>query len=131
MLTCTSHILQVILRGYPENEECRNPSMKEKENRKPKKVIDREKVRQIAKLAQIDISPHEEQKLEKDLNHILGYFERLDSIPTEGIEPLNHTLDVSNVFRDDRVGICLPLEKSLENAPDTEDQQFRVPSIIE
>jgi aspartyl-tRNA(Asn)/glutamyl-tRNA(Gln) amidotransferase subunit C len=47
------------------------------------------------------------------------------------VEPTSHVLDLSNVFRDDVVRESLPLADVLANAPDRENDHFRVPKIIE
>ena len=52
-------------------------------------------------------------------------------MPTEGVEPTSHAVDVVNVMREDEVGPCLPRDAVLANAPDPSGEFFRVPRIIE
>ena len=53
-----------------------------------------------------------------------------DSADTEGIEPTYHVLDLQNVLRDDKAIEGIPQELALKNAKETEDGQFKVPSIM-
>jgi len=46
------------------------------------------------------------------------------------VEPTAHALPVHNVFREDIVEPSLPLEKVLQNAPDSDGPFFKVPKVI-
>ena len=50
---------------------------------------------------------------------------------TDGVEPTTHVLHLSNVMREDEVRESLPIEKVLLNAPDEEDDQIKVPAVLE
>ena len=84
---------------------------------------------QIAKLAQISVSPEELETLRGELNGILAFVETLSSVPTRGVEPTSHVHGVVNAFREDVVKKSLPLSDLEQNAPDFSNEGFTVPKI--
>lgn len=93
--------------------------------------ISREEVSHVAKLARLELSPEEMERFTGQISNILTYIEKLNQLDTKQVEPTSHVLTLSNVFREDRARPSLPVEKGLENAPDSEGAFFRVPKIIE
>jgi aspartyl-tRNA(Asn)/glutamyl-tRNA(Gln) amidotransferase subunit C len=92
-------------------------------------TIDR--VRRVAELARLDLAPGEEGLLTGQLNAILEYMDQLGEVDTAGIEATSHVLPLTNVMRDDVVGVCLSNAEALANAPDADQGHFAVPRIIE
>jgi aspartyl-tRNA(Asn)/glutamyl-tRNA(Gln) amidotransferase subunit C len=93
--------------------------------------ITRQEVEKVAKLARLEISEAEQSAFAKQLSQILTHVETLKQFDAEGIEPTATVLGQVNVFRDDDVRPCLPVEKALANAPEREANAFSVPKIIE
>ncbi len=94
-------------------------------------AIGRKEVEHIATLARLSLSEEEKTSLEKDLNAILGYVEKLGALDTEGVEPTSHALDITNAFREDELIPFEEREKVLANAPARHEAFFRVPPISE
>ena len=94
-------------------------------------AIGQKEVEHIAALARLSLSDEEKKSLEKDLNAILGYVEKLGALDTEGIEPTSHAIDITNAFREDVLTPCERREKILENAPAKFESFFQVPPISE
>lgn len=67
-------------------------------------AISREEVHRLAKLARIDVPEEEEGKLQKDLEAILGYIEKLKEVDISGVPEMTHAVEAENVFRADEVG---------------------------
>jgi len=88
-------------------------------------------IEKIAELSRLNLKPEEKQKLEKDLEAILGYIEKLRSVNTDQVEPTSHVLNLENVFRKDEVKSCDVREKVLEHAPSCEGKFFKVPKVID
>ncbi|HLO12087.1 MAG TPA: Asp-tRNA(Asn)/Glu-tRNA(Gln) amidotransferase subunit GatC, partial [Pseudoneobacillus sp.] len=59
------------------------------------------------------------------------FAEELNELNTEGIEPTSHVLNIKNVLREDKAACGLPREEVLKNAPEHQNGQFKVPSILE
>lgn len=93
--------------------------------------ISEDQVKHVAHLARLAISDEEVQKFTTQLDAIIGFAEQLNELDTTNVEPTSHVLDMKNVFREDKPGKGLPREEVLKNAPDHQDGQVRVPSILE
>ena len=90
----------------------------------------KEEIEYLAKLAALSLTEKEIGSLKIDLEKIISYINRLQSIPTENVEPTSHILPLSNVFRGDSLGESLEREKVLSNAPQKKDGYFLVPRVI-
>ncbi|HED06283.1 MAG TPA: Asp-tRNA(Asn)/Glu-tRNA(Gln) amidotransferase subunit GatC [Ignavibacteria bacterium] len=88
-------------------------------------------VEYIAELARLKFNRDEIQDFTKQLNQILEYIEKLNELNTENIEPLSHPSEGSNVFREDIVKESIKREDALRNAPDKDEEYFKVPKVIE
>ena len=88
-------------------------------------------VRYVARLARIELTPAEEQKLGAQLNNILGYIEKLKELDVSAVEPTAHAVPMVNVTRPDKVRPGLSNEEALRNAPAKAGGLFVVPKIVE
>lgn len=88
-------------------------------------------VEHVAGLARLELSGEEKERFAEQLNAILKYAEKLNGLDTAGVEPTSHVLSLANVMRDDAVKPSLPIGKVLLNAPDEEDDQIKVPPVLE
>ncbi len=93
--------------------------------------ITRLEVEHVAKLARLELSEQENEKLTDQLSNILTYVEKLNELDTRNVAPTSHVLDITNVMRDDAPGESLPQEQALANAPDKAAGHYKVPKIIE
>ncbi|WLV25312.1 Asp-tRNA(Asn)/Glu-tRNA(Gln) amidotransferase subunit GatC [Aciduricibacillus chroicocephali] len=93
--------------------------------------ITKDQVKHVAHLARLEITEEEAEQFTEHLSAIITYAEKLNELDTEGIEPTTHVLDLKNVFRKDEAKHTITQEDAMKNAPDSEDGQFRVPSILE
>ena len=87
-------------------------------------------VRHVAKLARLAIDDAHLTRLTSELESILQYVDKIATVDTSGVEPMAHALPLHNVFRDDVVEPALPLEKVLQNAPETDGPFFKVPKVL-
>lgn len=94
-------------------------------------ALSKETVQYVADLSRISLEPQELEKFSLQLQTILDFIDQLKEPDTAGVEPTSHILPVSNVFRDDMPAACLPVEKTLANAPEKEGNFFVVPKVIE
>ena len=90
-----------------------------------------EEVKHIARLARVGLSDDEVARFQVQLSQILDYFERLREVDTEKLPPTAHTLAMHNVMRDDEPQPSFGKEEVLANAPQREDDLFRVRAILE
>ncbi len=95
-----------------------------------KKKITNDEVAKIALLARLDLSAEETVQYADQLNDILLYAEILQQVPTDDVEPTNHVLNLTNVYRNDEIKPSLSNEQALSNAPEQTDGTFVVPRIM-
>lgn len=88
-------------------------------------------IKYVAHLARISLSPEEESKLGVQLNHILGYIEKLKELDVSLVQPTAHAVPMVNVTRLDEVKPSLPQAEALQNAPRQGGGLFIVPKIVE
>src|SRR5205823_2858715 len=94
-------------------------------------LISRTIIENVAALAHLELSEAELDRMTAELGAILDHIAVLSSAQTDRIAPTAQVLDLRNVMRDDLVMPCLPTEAVLANAPDREDDSFRVRAVLE
>ncbi len=92
--------------------------------------ISREQVEKVSLLSRLLLSNDELDKMTCQLSDILEYMDLLAEVDTEGVEPMAHALDVSDVFRDDEVRPSLDREAALAGAPHHDNQCYLVPAML-
>jgi aspartyl-tRNA(Asn)/glutamyl-tRNA(Gln) amidotransferase subunit C len=97
----------------------------------PKAKISIQEVDHVARLARLDLSAADKERMRSELDGILTYIDKLRALDTRDVEPTSHAVPVTNVMRDDVERPSLPVADMLANAPDPHREMFRVPKIIE
>jgi len=90
-----------------------------------------DQVEHVAKLARLALTDDEKEMFNEQLNAILQYAGKLDELDTTAVEPTSHAIPLHNVLREDAVRPSLPIELVLRNAPDEEENQIKVPAVLE
>jgi len=93
--------------------------------------ITKEAVGHIAHLARLELEPEEVETYTVQMDKILQYMDKLNSLNTEGIEPTSHAMPVVCVLREDLAGSSFSAGESTLNAPEKKGGFFKVPPIIE
>jgi len=93
--------------------------------------ISYELVDYIANLGRIELAEKDRDLFRGQLEAILDYIDKLNELDTSDVEPMIHTLNISNVFRADEVKPSLPREEALHNAPERTEDSYKVPAVIE
>jgi aspartyl-tRNA(Asn)/glutamyl-tRNA(Gln) amidotransferase subunit C len=93
--------------------------------------INKEVVEYVAHLARLELKPDEIELYTQQLDRILSYMDKLNSLDTTGTEPTTHAIPLTNVFREDGVDNNFQVEESVGNAPERKGPFFKVPPIIE
>ena len=85
----------------------------------------------ISKLAMLDLSDEEKEEFAKQLSDILNYFNKLNDLDTENVEPMTHPIEgLKNVFREDVPWKSLSNEDALRNAEHKKEGYFKAPRIL-
>ncbi|HEY6016775.1 MAG TPA: Asp-tRNA(Asn)/Glu-tRNA(Gln) amidotransferase subunit GatC [Gaiellaceae bacterium] len=90
-------------------------------------AISRDDVLHVARLARLELSDAEVERFQEQLSAILDAVSKVQELDLADVPPTSHPLDVVNVWRDDEPRPSLPVEQALANAPDSQDDMFRVP----
>jgi len=90
-----------------------------------------DEVKYVANLARLAITEEEAEKFTNQLDAIITFAEQLNELDTDNVEPTSHVLEIKNVMREDIAKAGLSVEEVLKNAPEHENGQIKVPSIIE
>lgn len=84
-----------------------------------------------ALLARLKLTDNETELFSRQVSSIIEYIDKLNELDVKDIEPTAHVLQVRNIFREDKSIPSLPREQALQNAPDSNENFYRVPKIIE
>ncbi|HWF53502.1 MAG TPA: Asp-tRNA(Asn)/Glu-tRNA(Gln) amidotransferase subunit GatC [Solirubrobacteraceae bacterium] len=91
-------------------------------------MIDREQVLYVARLARLQLSDDEVERMAAELSGVLEHIEKIGELELDGVPPTTHVLDVVNALRPDEPVPSFPAEVILAAAPDPVDGGFGVPS---
>ena len=91
-------------------------------------AITRDDVLHVARLARLALREDEIERLQVQLNAILDAVGKVSELDLSDVPPTSHPLALVNVFAPDEPEPCLPVEDALANAPEREDDFFRVPA---
>ena len=94
-------------------------------------TIDKELISRLEHLARLELSETQRDRIQKDLNDILAMVEKLQELPTEEVEPLIYINEAANVWREDKVEHQVDRKAALSNAPDRNEEFFKVPKVID
>ena len=92
--------------------------------------IDIDLTRHIGRLSRIDLSDEQLDKLAQQLGAILEYFDKLQELDTENVEPMAHAVEIHNVLAEDTPRASLTHDEALANAPAHDGDFFKVPKVI-
>jgi aspartyl-tRNA(Asn)/glutamyl-tRNA(Gln) amidotransferase subunit C len=92
--------------------------------------ISRADIEKVALLARLQLTDGELSKLTHELAQIVGYVDQLAEVNTDGIDPMAHSIEIVNVFRDDAVVESLPRDQALANAPHRDQRGYLVPAVL-
>ena len=93
--------------------------------------LSREEVLHIARLARLGINEEEVEKAREQLSNILENFEILQSVDTDDVPPTAQSLALQNILREDEPCASFTREDILANAPQEDEDSFRVRAVLE
>ena len=90
-------------------------------------AISRDEVVHVARLARLALTDEELDRFAGQLDAILEAVGKVSELDLSEVEPTLHPLALSNVWAEDEPRPSLDVEEALANAPDREEDAFRVP----
>ena len=85
----------------------------------------------VSTLSRLRLPQEEKAKLAGELEQIVTYMDTLNTLDTDGVEPMSHIFPLKNVLRADKVVPSADREALLSGAPDRDEETFRVPKAVE
>ena len=93
--------------------------------------MDPDLIQKLLELSQISLDDDELALLQEDLTSIINFVQTMQKVPTDGVEPLAHPLDLVQALRPDIVRKDFSRDQLQDTAPDVVDGLYRVPKVIE
>ena len=88
-------------------------------------------VKHISKLSRISVNEEKAKRLEKDLNSIFKFIEKLNELDTTKTDPLTSVADTVLQLRKDEVKSSNIRDQILKNSPEDNKDFFVVPKVVE
>lgn len=93
--------------------------------------INKQDVQKIAHLARLALTEEDAAQYQQSLSSVLALVEQMQSVNTDGIEPLGNPLEMTQRLREDAITEGNRRDEFLANAPQTEAGLFLVPQVID
>jgi aspartyl-tRNA(Asn)/glutamyl-tRNA(Gln) amidotransferase subunit C len=93
-------------------------------------AITRDEVLHVARLARLELTEEEIERLTVQLGAILDAVGKVAELDLSDVPPTSHPLALVNAWAEDEPHASLPLEDALANAPEREGDLFRVPPTV-
>jgi aspartyl-tRNA(Asn)/glutamyl-tRNA(Gln) amidotransferase subunit C len=94
-------------------------------------ALSQDEIRHVALLARLKLDETEVEAFAGQLGKVLDYVRKLDELDTRGVEPMVTASADGNVFRPDRHEAGLTRQEALDQAPEKDEEFFRLPRVIE
>lgn len=92
--------------------------------------LTRQQVVKVSLLARLRLQDDELDRMTDQLDQVVSYMDLLAEVDTEGVEPMAHAVEQTNVFAEDRELPSLDREAALSNSPKRDEQCYRVPAVL-
>ena len=87
-------------------------------------------IQDIAALAKLEFDEKSAEQMKVDLEKIIGFFDKLSEVDTDGVEPLIYLSEEVSVLREDEIKAVVSQVEALKNAPEKDSDYFKVPTIL-
>ena len=94
-------------------------------------AINRDDVAHLARLAHIEMSAEELDRMAGELAVIVDSVKSVSEAAGDDVPATSHPIPLTNVFREDVVGHTFTAEQALSGAPDSDEGRFKVPAILD
>ena len=93
--------------------------------------MDNKTIQTISYLARLKLDKDKKEKITKDLENIIDFVAELQDLNTEDIVPLSNPLEKVAPKREDSVTSRNRKEAFLSNSPESDQDYFMVPKVVE
>ncbi len=92
--------------------------------------VNNELIDKLAALAKLTYEGEERESIKSDLQRIMNFVDKLESVDTAGVEPLVYLTDEVQTLRADDVKRTIEKKEALERAPQKDSDYFKVPKVL-
>ena len=89
--------------------------------------ISRDEVLHVARLARLELTDDEVSKFQEQLSAIIDAISKVSELDLSDVPPTAHPLEIANTWAEDEPRPSLPLDEVFANAPDRDEDYFKVP----
>lgn len=93
-------------------------------------MLETKDILKIGDLAKIELDQESIEKVTAKINEILHLVDTIQELDLEHVEPMIHPNPLQNVFRKDEAQAAAELEPLLENVPEVQEEQIKVPTVL-
>jgi len=93
-------------------------------------MIQKDKTKELAWVARIDVKDGDISEFQDKINKKLSYYSVLADAPTENVKKTANPSRLNTVLRKDAVTPSMSIDDALENAPDVYETSFKIPKIL-
>ncbi|MEN9973318.1 MAG: hypothetical protein RIS20_1665 [Bacteroidota bacterium] len=93
--------------------------------------ITEELIDHIAHLARLEFQGEDKVSIQKDMERMIEFVDKLSEIDTANVEPLIFMSEEMNRLRDDEPIVTVTHEEALMNAPKKDSDYFRIPKVLD
>ena len=94
------------------------------------KKVSKEEIKHIANLASLELNENEIDNYIENLQDILNFAEVVNNAPVKDLDITIGTNEAKNVFRKDEVKRFEDVDSLLQNAPEQEQNMFKIPKVL-
>ncbi len=84
----------------------------------------------IAHLARLQFNDEQKVNIKADLSKIIDFVDQLNTVDTDGVEPLIFMTDSINVLREDVQIDTVTQKEALMNAPNHDSDYFKIAKVL-
>jgi aspartyl-tRNA(Asn)/glutamyl-tRNA(Gln) amidotransferase subunit C len=93
-------------------------------------AITREELLHVAKLARLELTDDEVERLTGELSAILDAVSKVSELDLSDVPPTSHPLALVNAWAEDEPRPSLSLDEVFANAPERDGDLFKVPPTV-
>ena len=93
--------------------------------------ITEELIDHIAHLARLEFKGEDKVSIQKDMERMIEFVDKLSEVDTANVEPLIFMSEEINRVREDEPKVTVTHEEALKNAPKKDSDYFRIPKVLD
>lgn len=93
--------------------------------------VDVQTVKRVARLARLAVNEQDAERMTGELNGIIGFIEQLSEVDVDGVEAMTSVIPTNLRRREDAVTDGNKASDIVANAPESEENFFLVPKVVE